>query len=53
MNEITKEQKGWLEITYLSNRIRICRGDKGTLFVLRKVDIPNLFKSFEEFIKSF
>ena len=53
MNEITKEQKGWLEITYLSNRIRICRGDKGTLFVLRKVDIPTLFENFNEFIKSF
>ena len=53
MKEINNENLGWLEITYLSNRIRICRGDKGTLFVLRKLDIPTLFKDFEEFIKSF
>ena len=36
MKEINNEQLGWLEITYLSNKLRICRGDKGTLFVLRK-----------------
>ena len=52
MNEISNEQKGWLEITYLSNRLRICRGDKGTLFILRKLDTPNLFMKFKEFIKS-
>ena len=53
LNEISNEQKGWLEITYLSNRLRICRGDKGTLFVLRKTNIPTLFRDFKEFIKSF
>ena len=53
MKKINNEQLGWLEITYLSNKLRICRGDKGTLFVLRKLDIPNLFKDFKEFIKSF
>ena len=42
---------GWLEITYLSNKLRICRGDKGTLFVLRKINSPTLFKNFKEFIK--
>ena len=52
MNEISTKQEGWLEITYLSNRLRICRGDKGTLFVLRKVD-TTLCKNFKEFIKSF
>ena len=52
MNEISTKQEGWLEIIYLSNRLRICRGDKGTLFVLRKVD-TTLFKNFKEFIKSF
>ena len=52
MNQISNEQKGWLEITYLSNRLRICRGDKGTLFILRKLDTPNLFMKFKEFIKS-
>ncbi len=33
MKEINNEQLGWLEITYLSSNLRICRGDKGTLFV--------------------
>ena len=51
MKEINNEQLGWLEITYLSNNLRICRGDKGTLFVLRKINSPTLFKNFEEFIK--
>ena len=51
MKEINNEQLGWLEITYLSNRLRICRGDKGTLFVLRKINSPTLFKNFKEFIK--
>ena len=51
MKEINNEQLGWLEITYLSNNLRICRGDKGTLFVLRKINSPNLFKNFKEFIK--
>ena len=53
MNKISNEQKGWLEITYLSNRLRICRGDKGTKFLLRKINTPTLFKNFKEFIKSF
>ena len=51
MKEINNEQIGWLEITYLSNKLRICRGDKGTLFVLRKINSPTLFKNFKEFIK--
>ena len=53
MKEISIEQLGWLEITYLSNRLRICRGDKGTLFVLRKIKSPILFKNFKQFIKVF
>ena len=53
MKEINNEQLGWLEITYLSNNLRICRGDKGTLFVLRKKNSPTLFKNFKEFIKTF
>ncbi len=52
MKEIINEQLGWLEITYLSNNLRICRGDKGTLFVLRKINSPILFNNFKEFIKS-
>ena len=53
INEISNKQKGYLEITYLSNRIRIYREAKGKLFLLRKINTPTLFKSFEEFIKSF
>jgi len=30
--------KGWIDITYLSDRIRISRGNKGTTFVLVKDD---------------
>ena len=48
--KIKKEQKGWLDITYLSNKIRICRGDKGTLFVLKKRSDEKLFKRFQRFI---
>ena len=53
MKAINNEQLGWLEITYLSNRLRVSRGDKGTLFVLRKINSPTLFKNFKEFIKFF
>ena len=31
--------KGWIDITYLSGRIRIARGNKGTTFVLLKEDV--------------
>ena len=51
MKEINNEQLGWLEITYLSNNLRICRGDKRTLFVLRKINSRALFNNFKEFIK--
>ena len=50
MAKIKKEQKGWLDITYLSNNLRICRGDKGTLFVLCKRNDEKLFNKFEKFI---
>ena len=51
--KIKKEQRGWLDITYLGNNLRICRGDKGTLFLLiRRID-DKLFTKFEEFIKRF
>ena len=49
---IKKEQKGWLEITFLNKDLRICRGDKGTLFILRKVKDEILYKKFLEFIES-
>ncbi|KAL3808195.1 hypothetical protein ACHAXA_009550 [Cyclostephanos tholiformis] len=29
--------KGWIDVTYLSDRVRISRGNKGTTFVLKKV----------------
>jgi hypothetical protein len=30
--------KGWIDITYLSDKLRISRGNKGTTFILQKVD---------------
>jgi hypothetical protein len=32
------EAKGWLDITYLSEDLRVARGNKGTIFVLKKSD---------------
>ena len=52
LTKIKKEQKGWLEITFLSKDLRICRGDKGTLFVLRRINNNILFERFQEFIES-
>ena len=46
--EIKKEQIGWLDITYLSKNLRICRGDKGTLFILVRRNDEKLFIQFEE-----
>jgi len=48
---IKREQKGWLDITYLSKDLRICRGDKGTLFTLVRRNNKKLFTNFEEFMK--
>ena len=31
--------KGWIDITYLSERLRISRGNKGTTFILAKEDL--------------
>ena len=45
MKEINNEQLGWLEITYLSYKIRICKCDKGTLFFKKN--------KFTEFIQEF
>ena len=52
LTKIKKEQKGWLKITFLSKDLRICRGDKGTLFILRRIKDNNLFEKFQEFIDS-
>ena len=43
--EIKKEQKGWLDITYLSKELRICRGDIYIICIKKKVD-EKLFKRF-------
>ena len=51
--EIKKEQKGWLDITYLSENLRICRGDKGTKFILNKINDESLFNKFQEFVNDF
>ena len=51
--QIKKEQKGWLDITYLSKNLRVCRGDKGTIFVLRRINNKKLFEKYEKFIKKF
>ena len=53
MKEINIEKLGSLEMIYLSNRIRFCRGDKGTLIVLSKIKSSTLSKNFKEFIKIF
>ena len=53
MIEIKNEQLGLLEITYLSNGLRICRGDKGTLFILRKVNSPTLLNNLSNLLKPF
>eukprot|EP00752_Nemacystus_decipiens_P010884 g9677.t1 len=34
------EVKGWIDVTYLSERLRIARGNKGTLFVLQRPPPP-------------
>ena len=52
LTTIKKEQKGWLEITFLSKDLRICRGDKGTLFILRRIKDKILFEQFQKFIDS-
>ena len=51
LTKIKKEQKGWLEITFLNKDLRICRGDKGTLFILRKIKDEILYDRFQEFIE--
>ncbi len=33
----SREQQGWLDITYLDNNLRIGRGNEGSVFVLTKV----------------
>tara|TARA_B100000965_G_scaffold6398_1_gene4975 strand:- start:663 stop:1202 length:540 start_codon:yes stop_codon:yes gene_type:complete len=35
-SEIKKTQKGWLDTSVLSNKLRVCKGYKGTTFALLK-----------------
>ena len=35
--KIKKSQKGWLDTTVLTNKLRVCRGYKGTTFALLKI----------------
>ena len=37
INLNSREQQGWLDITYLDNDLRIGRGNEGSVFVLTKV----------------
>ena len=37
INLNSREQQGWLDITYLDNELRIGRGNEGSVFVLTKV----------------
>ena len=37
-SEIKETQKGWLDTTVLTNKLRVCRGYKGTTFALLKRD---------------
>ena len=44
--KIKETQKGWLDTTVLTNKLRVCRGYKGTTFALLKRDdfsISNFF----------
>ena len=34
--------KGWIDVTYLSDRIRISRGNKGTTFILKKEEYEQI-----------
>ena len=52
LTKIKRIQKGWLEIAFLNKELRICRGDKGTLFILRKIKDEILYKRFQDFIAS-
>ena len=38
LSELKRTQKGWLDTTVLTNKLRVCRGYKGTTFALIKRD---------------
>ena len=40
LSELKRTQKGWLDTTVLTNKLRVCRGYKGTTFALiKRVDL--------------
>ena len=53
LKKFKKPQRGFLDITYLRDDIRICRGDKGTLFVLLRYKNEHLFNEFIECYEKF
>ena len=46
LTEIKKTQKGWLDTTVLTNKLRVCRGYKGTTFSLLKRDDLSIIDFF-------
>ena len=46
LSEIKKTQKGWLDTTVLTNKLRVCRGYKGTTFALLKRDDLSISEFF-------
>ncbi len=48
-SEIKKTQKGWLDTTLLTNKLRVCRGYKGTTFALLKRDDLSIAEFFNTF----
>ena len=45
-SEIKKTQKGWLDTTVLTNKLRVCKGYKGTTFALLKRDDLSISEFF-------
>ena len=49
LSEIKKTQTGWLDTTVLTDKLRVCRGYKGTTFALLKREdllIADFFNPF-------
>ena len=51
LKEINNGQLGWFEITYLNNKLRICKGNKGTLFILRKINLSTYSRILRNLLK--
>lgn len=43
------EAKGWIDITYLSSKLRVSRGNKGTMFILQKLSREDICDSKASF----